>query len=49
VTIIVCVTPGSVNCIPSAAAEAKNAVTPGTTTDFIPFFSKLSICSLMAP
>jgi len=27
--IIVCVTPGSVSCVPSAAAEARNDVTPG--------------------
>ena len=38
VMIIVWVTPGSVSWVPSAAAEAKNAVTPGTTIDSIPFF-----------
>ena len=31
------------------AADAKNDVTPGTTIDSIPSFSKLSICSLIAP
>jgi len=46
---IVCVTPGNVNCVPSAAAEAKNAVIPGTTIDSIHFFPKFSICSLIAP
>jgi hypothetical protein len=47
--IIVCVIPGRVSCVPSAAADARNDVTPGTTIDSTPSFSKLSICSLIAP
>ena len=49
VMIIVCVIPGKVSCVPSAAADAKNDVTPGTTIDSISSFSKLSICSLIPP
>ena len=41
--------PGKVSCVPSAAADAKNDVTPGTTIDSTSSFSKLSICSLIAP
>ena len=46
---MVCVTPGRVNWVPNAAAEAKKDVTPGITTDSIPSFCRLSICSLIAP
>ena len=49
VSMMVCVTPGSVSCVPSAQAAARNAVTPGTTTHLTPAPSSASICSLMAP
>ena len=49
VIIIVCVIPGRVSCVPSAAADARNDVTPGTTIDSTSSFSNSSICSLIAP
>ena len=49
VIMMVCVTPGSVSCVPRAADDARNDVTPGTTTDLMPLFASSSICSLMAP
>jgi len=32
---MVCVTPGSVSCEPSAAADARNDVTPGIISELI--------------
>ena len=49
VMIIVCVTPGSVSCVPSAAAEARNDVTPGIISESIFSLERLSICSRIAP
>ena len=49
VSIIVCVTPGSVSCAPSEAAAARNDVTPGTTLHLTPPASSASVCSRRAP
>lgn len=49
VMMTVCDTSGRVNSFFTAAAEAQNEETPGTTSYGIPSASSLLICSFMAP